>query len=145
MNAQQPADTMCYVHEIKEVPRYGIPGTIWQKNFCPYCKLERKDAELAELRERLVMLETANQLNKETATKQCDGLRKLSDARLTWAMVHGEETCSCCDALDQAIREFTATPETIAAMQSGIETCDDCGMSGDLIDFNGRKIHEVCP
>jgi hypothetical protein len=75
MNAQQPADAMnqrpslCYTHEIKEVPRYGIPGSIWHKDSCPYCKIERKDAELAELRERLVMLETANQLNKETIAK----------------------------------------------------------------------------
>lgn len=26
-----------------------------------------------------------------------------------------------------------------------VETCADCGRGGELINFNGRRIHEVCP
>ena len=43
------SNAMCYEHEIKEVPRYGIPGTIWDKQHCPYCKLERLQQRVAEL------------------------------------------------------------------------------------------------
>lgn len=39
-------EMMCYAHEIKEVPRYGIPGTVWDKQHCPYCKIERLEREL---------------------------------------------------------------------------------------------------
>lgn len=32
-----------------------------------------------------------------------------------------------------------------SAQETGTALCADCGQAGDLIDFNGKRIHDVCP
>lgn len=61
---EQPSSKeLCHAHEIKEVPRYGIPGTIWDKQHCPYCKIE-------ELKQKLTAAE-------QLAVRQGNEIRRL--------------------------------------------------------------------